>query len=79
MHPSHFAKSHPEKLALILAETGEQLTYAQLDAAANRAAHLYRERGLSRGDTVGILSDNCLDYHVAWWGAQRAGLYFNRS
>jgi acyl-CoA synthetase (AMP-forming)/AMP-acid ligase II len=26
---------------------------------------------------VAVLSDNCLDYYVAWWGAQRAGLYFN--
>lgn len=77
MHPSHFAKSQPDKIALIMADTGEQLTYAELEAAATQAAHLYRSSGLRRGDTVAILAHNCIDYYVAWWGAQRAGLYFN--
>ena len=38
MHPYRYAAEHPDRLALVMADTGETLTYAQLEAASNRAA-----------------------------------------
>ncbi len=76
MHPCRHAVATPGKAAVIIAETGAVLTYAELDAASNRVAHLFRAYGLSAGDVVAFLLDNCADYFAFAWGAQRAGLLF---
>ena len=76
LHPSHHAAANPDKPAMIVAETGETMSYAALDAASNRAAHLFRTLGLRRGDTVAFLLENHIRYFELAWGAQRSGLYF---
>ena len=76
MHPSVHAHSHPDKAALIVAETGERISYAELDARSNRAAQLFRARGLDVGSTIALLLDNVPEYFDIVWGAQRAGLFF---
>jgi acyl-CoA synthetase (AMP-forming)/AMP-acid ligase II len=74
-HPSRFAATAPDRSAVIVAETGEVLTYGQLEARSNQIAHLLRSYGLATGDTVAIVMDNRLEYFEAPWGAMRAGLY----
>ena len=76
MHPSTHARTTPDKPALIVAETGETWSYADLDRRSNRVAHLFRSRGLAAGDTVALFLDNVPDYFALVWGAQRAGLFF---
>ncbi len=76
MHPTIFAKSTPDKAALIMAETGEKLTYRQLDAVSNQGAQLFRRLGLQAGDVVAIFMENNLLYLPICWAAQRAGLYY---
>jgi long-chain acyl-CoA synthetase len=76
MHPFHHAAATPDKPAVIVAETGEILTYAALEAASNRAAHAFRAQGLVAGDRVAFLVDNVPEYFGLVWGAQRSGLYF---
>ncbi len=76
MHPFHHAAERPDKPAIIMAEDGAQLTYAELEARSNQAARLFRSRGLKRGDVIAILCVNDLLYLPLCWGAQRAGLVF---
>ncbi len=76
MHPYRHAQATPDKAAVIVAESGIVLTYAELDRASNRAARLFRARGLEAGDRVAILMDNTPDYFGLVWGAQRSGLLF---
>ena len=76
MHPSVHARTQADKPALIVAETGETWSYAELDRRSNRVAQLYRSRGLGVGDTVAIFMDNVPEYFALTWGAQRAGLFF---
>jgi long-chain acyl-CoA synthetase len=76
MHPSIHAINTPDKAAIIIAETGETMTYAELDAASNRAAHLFRNHGLGHDDVVAFMLENCLEYYGLTWGAQRSGLRF---
>jgi len=76
MHPSVHAGATPDKPALIVAETGETWSYAELDRRSNRAAQLFRARGLGIGDTIAIFMDNVPDYLALTWGAQRAGLFY---
>jgi long-chain acyl-CoA synthetase len=76
MHPFVHAAATPDKPAIIMAGSGETMTYAQLEAQSNRVAQLMRKHGLVRGDTIAILMTNCLDYLAICWGAQRAGLVY---
>lgn len=75
MHPSHFAASKPASPAVIMAESGETISYAALDAAANRGAHLLRRLGLRRGDVIAVMADNDAMLFDIGWAAQRTGLY----
>ncbi len=48
----------PERTALVDADTGDEYTYADLDARANRTARLLRESGVETGDRVAVISRN---------------------
>ncbi|HEX2811176.1 MAG TPA: acyl-CoA synthetase [Sphingopyxis sp.] len=76
MHPSVHAATHPDKPAVIVAETGEAISYAELDAASNRAAQMFRAHGLGHEDVVAFMLDNTPHYYGLTWGAQRAGLRY---
>ena len=76
MHPSVHARANPDKAAIIVAETGEAISYGELDAASNRAAQLFRAHGLGHEDVVAFMLDNTPHYYGLTWGAQRAGLRY---
>ena len=54
-HPSIHAATHPDKIIYRIADSDEAITYRQLDEASNRAAHLFRARGLKPGDHIAFL------------------------
>ena len=58
-----------------MAGSGVVVTYAMLDAAANRGAHLLRSLGLKRGDGIAVLMDNSPRYLEVVWAAERTGVY----
>jgi acyl-CoA synthetase (AMP-forming)/AMP-acid ligase II len=76
MHPRHHAASRPDHPAAIQAETGEVLTFAELEAAANRGAHRLRALGLGVGDAMAMWLPNSLGWFPLFWAAQRAGVHF---
>ncbi|MEL7540429.1 MAG: AMP-binding protein, partial [Pseudomonadota bacterium] len=76
MHPSHHAQTHPDKPAYIMANSGETVTFSQLDRRSNQIAHAFRNLGLNHGDTLAIFAENNARYFEICWAAQRAGLYF---
>lgn len=76
MHPSVHARSTPDKPACIMAGSGEQVTYAELEARSNQGAHLLRSLGLKRGDGIALMLDNTVRFFEIVWAAQRAGLYY---
>jgi long-chain acyl-CoA synthetase len=55
---------------------GETVTYGELDARSNQAAHLFRSLGLKRGDAIAILLENHSRYHELAWAADRSGLFY---
>lgn len=75
MHPRHYALRYPERAAAIQADTGETLTYGELEARANQGAHALRRLGVSNGDVVAVWLPNTIDFFEAYWAAQRAGVY----
>ncbi len=76
MHPGFHARTRPDHAAIVMAGSGETVTYRELDERSNRLAQLWHERGLRRGDHVAILLENHPCYFDAVWAALRSGLYF---
>ncbi len=75
-YPGTYAASDPDRPAVIMHPSGEVVTYAQLDADANRLARVLREHGLQPGDHVAILVENHPRFLSMAWGAHYAGLYY---
>ena len=63
MFPGAIAQEAPDRPAVIMATTGQVITFAQLDAAANRLSHVLREAGLVAGDHIAI----CLENHPRYF------------
>jgi fatty-acyl-CoA synthase len=70
------AAANPDKAAVIIHPSGTVLTFAELEARANRLAHFFRKHGLREGDAVAILMENNEHYHAVMWAARRCGLYY---
>lgn len=64
------------KPAVILHHSGVVVTFAELEASANRLAHFLRRSGMVAGDTVAVLMENNEHIHAAMWAAKRSGLYY---
>jgi fatty-acyl-CoA synthase len=70
---SERARVTPDKLALVSVETGERLTYAQLDARAERAAETLRGV-LQPGERFGLLAYNSIEFVELFFAAGKAGV-----
>jgi fatty-acyl-CoA synthase len=70
---SERARVTPDKLALVSVETGERLTYAQLDARAERAAETLRGV-LQPGERFGLLAYNSVAFVELFFAAGKAGV-----
>ena len=55
---------------------GRVMTFADLDRAANRMAHMLRERGIGHRDRVVTWSDNNLDLVILFLGLAKLGAVF---
>ena len=64
--------SHPEiQTALIFKE--QKMTYGQLRESIERRANFLQAKGLQKGDRVGLLSKNCVDFVISYFAVIRAG------
>ncbi len=75
MYPGTFSASMPDKPAVIMAGTGETVSYRELDDRSTQLARHWRSVGLGPGDHVALLSENSPWFHVVYWAALRSGLY----
>jgi acyl-CoA synthetase (AMP-forming)/AMP-acid ligase II len=76
MHPSVHAQTNPDKPAVIMAGSGETISYAELDRRSNRVAQLIRSRGIGIGETIAICLENHPWFFALTWGAQRSGVHY---
>ncbi len=75
MYPGTFARATPDKAAVIMS-SGETVTYAELDAEANRLARVFRRHGLEPGDHIALCLENHRNFLSICWGAHYAGLVY---
>mmetsp|Transcript_18825 Transcript_18825/g.36917 ORF Transcript_18825/g.36917 Transcript_18825/m.36917 type:complete len:643 (+) Transcript_18825:138-2066(+) len=64
----------PNKAALIFAESGETLSFRQVDNLAGCVAKLLRDKGLQANDVVALFADNSLPYIWIYLGIMKAGM-----
>ena len=76
MHLTELAREHGDKPAVIMADSGATLSYAELERQSNKVAHLFRARGLRPGDHIAVLMENRLEFFPVVWAAQRSGLFY---
>jgi acyl-CoA synthetase (AMP-forming)/AMP-acid ligase II len=70
------AIADPDKPAIVMASSGETVTFGEFEARSNRVAHLLRSTGLRRGDHIAVFIENSPQLLEIEGGAERAGLYY---
>jgi long-chain acyl-CoA synthetase len=66
----------PDKEAFVYGS--ERITYSEFNARANSLVHALQAMGVNKGDSIGILSWNCLDYLIAYGAAMKGGYILSR-
>jgi acyl-CoA synthetase (AMP-forming)/AMP-acid ligase II len=77
MYPAVHAKATPDKPAYIMAQSGEIVTFKELDDRSNQCAQLFRSLGLAPGDCIALYMENHPRFLEICWAAQRSGLYYS--
>ncbi|MCK0154281.1 AMP-binding protein [Alcanivorax sp. S6407] len=57
MYPGQIAAITPDKPAYIMADSGETVTFRELEERSNQMAHLFRKLGLETGDHIALLME----------------------
>ncbi len=70
---SRHASERGDKAYAISAESGVEISYAELSAATNRICHFLASRDIKANERIAVLSDNCLSQMVLYQGVQRYG------
>jgi amino acid adenylation domain-containing protein len=68
------AERFPDRVAV--RARGTSLTYAELETRSSQMAHLLRERGVQRGDRVGIYFPKAVESVIAMVGVLKAGAVY---
>jgi acyl-CoA synthetase (AMP-forming)/AMP-acid ligase II len=76
MHPGTIAAATPDKVAYVMADTDQHVTYRELNDDSNRVAQLLASHGLGFGDHIALMLENHPVFYKLCWGAQRSGIYY---
>jgi len=74
MIPAKWARLTPDRVAVIDQPSNRQITFADFDEHVRRLANGLVRLGLVKGDRVGILSQNSIEYYALYFACGRAGL-----
>lgn len=75
-NPGYIAGKEPEKNAVVMAASGEILTYRELESFANRLSRHLSNMGLRRGDHIALLIENRKEFLPIVWGCHYLGLHY---
>ncbi|HEV2257689.1 MAG TPA: acyl-CoA synthetase [Streptosporangiaceae bacterium] len=75
MYPGTYAARTPDRIAAVMAGTGETVSYGELERRSAQLAHVLHDGGLRPGDVVALLTENSLRALEVLWAALRSGLY----
>ncbi|MEO8187333.1 MAG: acyl-CoA synthetase [Burkholderiaceae bacterium] len=73
---SRQAKTDPQGIAYRMLESGQAVTWSELEQRSRRCAAFLIARGLRTGDGIAVFLDNHPRYFEILWAAHRIGLYY---
>lgn len=76
MYPARTAALHPDRAAIVMADSGRVVSYGELDRRSNRLAHWLRASGLQRLDHFSLFAENHPQYAEVCAAGERSGLYY---
>jgi long-chain acyl-CoA synthetase len=76
MYPGEHARTRADQPAVVMAGSGETMSYRELEARANRLAHFLRSAGLQRLDHYAIFMENQARFVECCAAGERSGLYY---
>jgi len=76
MYAGNRYRQHPDRAAFVMAGTGENVSYVELEHRSNRLAHLLRSEGLRRLDHYAVFMENNNRYLESCAAGERSGLYY---
>jgi long-chain acyl-CoA synthetase len=65
------AQAYPDKTALIHEDV--RTTYQQVNTSANHLAGWLVDQGVTRGDRIALLMENCLEYVISYYSILKVG------
>jgi long-chain acyl-CoA synthetase len=68
-----YARRNPAKTAIVDLESGTAIDFGQLDRIAIDISAYLKSKGISKGSRVLVLSDECLEKLLIWFGVWRIG------
>lgn len=69
----HHAASRPDAPFLQWTDASAPLSFAEVNARANRLAHGFAALGIAKGDKVALFLPNCLEYPLLWFALNKLG------
>ena len=72
--PAKWARQTPDRTAIVDATTGQRVNWADFDSEVRRLANGLLDLGLNKGDRVGVLSRNSMEYAAVYFACGRTGL-----
>ncbi len=66
------AANYADKTALVFND--RRTSWKELDTRANRTANMLLDHGFAKGDRIAVLSQNCDEYMVWYFGCAKAGI-----
>ena len=58
MYPGTYAAEAPDRIAAVMAGTGETISYGDLERRSAQLAHVLHQAGLRPGHVVALLTEN---------------------
>ncbi|UPJ31486.1 acyl--CoA ligase [Bradyrhizobium sp. CW1] len=70
---SREARAHGSTVAIDVFDRGERATYSEMDKLSNKYAHALRAFGVRKGDRIGAMLPNRIEFPILWFAVAKLG------
>lgn len=67
------ARTHGSTIAIDIFDRGERATYSEMDRWSNKYARALRTFGVSKGDRIGVMLPNRIEFPILWFAMAKLG------
>lgn len=67
------ARDHGARVAIEFFERGQRATYEEVDRGSTRCANALRAAGVRKGDRIGVMLPNRLEFPLVWFACAKLG------